>query len=75
MHCAAYKGKAAMVPRLAEMKATIDARDNQGRTPLELAQGQGHSDVVEVLQQLLKQQRAAGPEVGAAAHEVNIAYL
>jgi ankyrin repeat protein len=46
---AAVNGILEVVKSLLEAKADVDAKDKDGKTALELAQGKGHKDVVELL--------------------------
>jgi ankyrin repeat protein len=49
LHAAAERGSLELVEMLIRKHARIDARDQQGRTPIELAEQHGHTRVVERL--------------------------
>lgn len=51
MHRAANSGAKDAIQALIDGGATINARDSQGRTPLELAEYSGHLEVVKLLRQ------------------------
>jgi ankyrin repeat protein len=49
LHVAAFNGKLAVVKVLLAAGASVNARDNEGWTPLSQARDQGYPDVVECL--------------------------
>jgi ankyrin repeat protein len=49
LSCAAEYGHLEVVKSLLQAKAEVDAKANDGKTALELAQRKGHSDVFELL--------------------------
>lgn len=50
LHVAAEYGRLAVVEYLVKQKASIEARDNDSRTPRDLAESFSHKDVVEYLE-------------------------
>lgn len=51
LHAAAARGSVALVEVLIRKRAAIDARDDDGRTPLELAERQGHAAAAGLLRE------------------------
>ena len=51
LHWAAYYGRLAIATRLLEGGADLTLRDKDGKTALDIARSQGHSEVVALLSQ------------------------
>lgn len=51
LHAAAARGSAVLVEMLIRKRAAIDARDDDGRTPLELAEHHGHAAAARILRE------------------------
>lgn len=58
LHLAAIKGLSECVKALLELGADIQAVNEEGHTALELAQGQGHQNCIEVLESYKLQQES-----------------
>lgn len=51
LHAAAARGSVALVEMLLRKHAAVDARDDDGRTPLDLAEGHAHATVARMLRE------------------------
>lgn len=63
---AAHQGKLDVVKRLIEAGAVVSATNQRGRTALEIAEREGHADVIDLLRKVSGSRRRATPkELGA----------
>jgi len=49
LHCACYFGQKAIVQLLLEARADVNAVDDTGKTPIQMAKDRGHTDIVALL--------------------------
>lgn len=59
LHIAVEKSKVPIVKALTKAGADLRARDSRGRTPMDLAEAQGHQEMVEALEQVSRGQAPA----------------
>ncbi|MFC1652086.1 ankyrin repeat domain-containing protein [Planctomycetota bacterium] len=56
LHVAAYGGRKAIVEWLLASGVDVNARDNRGTTPLDLAKRRGHTEIIEILTKAAEEQ-------------------
>lgn len=58
LHVAAFHGKAGVAELLVRSGADVEARDQQGRTPLDVARRRGHGNTAKVLEDYAQSQKS-----------------